>query len=181
MPPAAREERYVALLRGVNVGGKNKIAMVTLAGMFTDFKCRDVATYIQSGNVVFSADAKAVAKVGGFVCASIEKQLGFQTSVIVRSLTDIKRISASNPYKDVEQSHVMFLADEPSAAQVATLDHSRSAPDEFTVVGSEIYLYLPNGAGNSKLTVTYFDSKLKTVGTQRNWRTVQKLRAMMSA
>ena len=92
-----------------------------------------------------------------------------------------------NPFLDLDRDrnldegtlHVMFLSDEPSPNLIAGLDAQRSAPDEFVVTGREIYLHLPNGAAKTKLTNAYFDSKLKTVGTQRNWRTIKTLAEMM--
>jgi len=76
--------------------------------------------------------------------------------------------------------HVLFLAETPSDSAAANLDENRSPPDKFAAVGQDVYLYLPNGAGKTKLTNAYFDSKLLTVSTGRNWRTVNKLLEMMS-
>jgi uncharacterized protein (DUF1697 family) len=178
-------DRYVALLRGVNVGGKNKIAMKSLAALFSDAKCRHVETYIQSGNVVFSADAATARKANAAICSAIQQQFGFQTHIILRNQHEIERIESANPYcnKELppEKLHVVFLADTPTAEKVALLDPNRSLPDEFTVSGSEIFLYMPNGMGKTKLTNAYFDSKLKTVSTARNWRTLQKLLELMRA
>jgi uncharacterized protein (DUF1697 family) len=174
-------ERYVALLRGVNVGGKNKIAMKSLAVLFSDASCHNVETYIQSGNVVFSADAKTAARVGAAICGQIQSQFGFQTHIILRSHQQLARIEASNPYSDLEKCYVAFLAETPAAERIALLDPNRSSPDQFTVSGSEIYLYFPKGVADSKLTNAYFDSKLKTVSTMRNWNTLRKLLAMMAA
>ena len=167
---------FAALFRGVNLGNKNKIAMPALAKIFTDAGARDVQTYIQSGNVVFTAGAKAAQTI----CAKVLTQISFQTNIVLRSQSELQRIEAANPYKDFERSYVMFLADAPAPDRVALLDQNRSAPDEFTVCGSDIYLYLPNGVADSKLTNAYFDSKLKTISTMRNWKTLQKLLAMMA-
>jgi len=168
--------RYVALLRGVNVGGANILPMKDLANLFTQAGCRNVATFIQSGNVVFDGNAKA----GDTVCSMIEAAFGFKTTIILRTLPEMRHIANSNPYKDVEHSHVVFLASEPAPALIAQLYPNRSAPDQFTVLGREIYLHMPNGMGRTKLTNAWFDSKLKTVSTVRNWRTVLKLLAMMA-
>jgi uncharacterized protein (DUF1697 family) len=176
-------DRYVALLRGVNVGGKNKIAMKSLAALFSDARCRRVETYIQSGNVVFSADATTAAKAVAAICSAIRQQFGFQTQIVLRSRNEMERIEGANPYfkagMPLDQLHVSFLADAPAAERVALLDPNRSPPDQFTLSGGEIYLYLPNGGGSTKLTNAYFDSKLKTFSTVRNWRTIQKLLEIM--
>jgi uncharacterized protein (DUF1697 family) len=157
--------------------------MTSLAAMFTAAKCGNVATYIQSGNVVFSADVKVAAKVNALVGKSIREQFGFQTTLLLRSQADIERIEKTNPYfkedLPLDNLYVMFLADQPAPERAAALDPNRSPPDQFTLAGNEIFLYLPNGAGRTKLTNAYFDSKLKTVSTARNWRTLQKLLAMM--
>jgi len=168
--------RYLALLRGVNVGGANILPMKDLANLFTEAGYKNVATFIQSGNVVFDGNAKAAEVVG----SKIESAFGFKTTIILRSLPEMQKIAASNPYTGVEHSHVVFLASEPVPAQIAQLDPNRSAPDQFTVLGREIYLHTPNGMGRTKLTNAWFDSKLKTVSTVRNWRTVLKLLAMMA-
>lgn len=178
-------ERYVALLRGVNVGGKNKILMTDLASLFQDLECRSITTYIQSGNVIFSADAKTAAKANHLICGNIKEQFGFQTTIVLRSQTEIARIEKANPFVNenlpAAKLYVMFLAERPSAKHLSQLGHNRSQPDQFTVIGSEIFLCLSNDAAVTKLTNAYFDAKLKTVSTMRNWRTVQKLSELMRA
>lgn len=174
-------DRAVALLRGINVGGKNLLPMKTLAELFVAAGCMEVKTYIQSGNVVFhSRNAKRAAAT---VREQIAARLGLKVPVVVRSAAEMNKAIRANPFLgrglDEAWLHVMFLDDEPSAAQVADLDEARSPGDEFAVVGREIYLHLPNGAARTKLTNAYFDTRLKTVGTQRNWRTVLTLAEMV--
>lgn len=174
-------EMAVALLRGINVGGKNILPMKALAEMFASAGCSDVKTYIQSGNVVFrSRDAATAATM---VRAEIAERFGFQSPVVVRTATELRRVLERNPFlgRDLDTAwlHVMFLADEPGEELVAGLDPARSPGDEFQVVGREVYLHLPNGAAKTRLTNAYIDAKLKTVGTQRNWRTVVTLAEMI--
>jgi uncharacterized protein (DUF1697 family) len=176
--------RSVALLRGINVGGKHSVPMKELAALFAKCGCSDVATYIQSGNVVFCS--AETAKLDEAVLASrIEKKFGFPVPVILRTADELEAVIRRNPFPkadpDKERMHVSFLASEPTAAQIASLDPNRSPGDTFKVLGREIYMLLPNGAGNSKLTNAYFDSKLKTTSTARNWRTVLKLAEMARA
>jgi uncharacterized protein (DUF1697 family) len=172
---------HVALLRGINVGGKNILPMKDLARIFADAGCENVRTYIQSGNVVFEAPASA--DVCELVTASIEKRFGFQVPVVIRNSAQLRKAIASNPFLktgiDPKSLHVYFLADTPKTAAIASLDPARSSPDVFHVLGSEIYLHLPNGMARTKLTNAYFDSKLSTVCTARNWATVLKLSEMM--
>jgi uncharacterized protein (DUF1697 family) len=166
---------YVALLRGVNVGG-HRLPMKDLAAMFDAAGCGDVRTYIQSGNVVFRAGAPLAKKVPAVIAAAIARKFGFDAPVILRSTKEMLAIARGNPYlragHDIRWLHVVFLADTPARAAITALDPNRSPGDEFTVKGREIYLHLPNGAGRSKLTNQYFDSKLKTISSGRNWNTV---------
>ncbi|CAN5514156.1 DUF1697 domain-containing protein [soil metagenome] len=172
-------ERYVALLRGINVGGKNLVSMKELAAMFTEAGCSEVETYIQSGNVVFSADNAVVKGLAARISQEIEARFGCAVPVLLRSAVEMRMIVEGNPFLAkcvaVELLHVSFLANVPTDAMVAALDTARSPGDRFTVRGREVYLELGNGMGKTKLTNAYFDSKLKTVSTARNWRTVLKL------
>lgn len=176
--------KYVALLRGINVGGKNKISMNELSELFAAAGCTDVETYIQSGNVVFAAKAAALKGMPTTISSAILQRFGYTVPVVVRSAAGMAVVTAANPYlsdaTDEKQLHVYFLAEEPDASRLAALDPRRSQPDEFAVVGREIFLLLPNGMGRTKLTNAYFDAKLSTVCTARNWKTVCRL-AEMSA
>jgi uncharacterized protein (DUF1697 family) len=175
--------KHVALLRGINVGGKNPLPMKELARMFEAADCENVQTYIQSGNVIFDAPAGA-SKICDSVSASIEKRFGYRIPVILRTAPQLRKVIGANPFlkSGVDQKwlHVYFLAQPPGARAIAGLDPARSAPDVFHVIGQEIYLHLPNGMGRSKLTNAYFDAKLATVSTARNWATVLKLAQMMA-
>jgi uncharacterized protein (DUF1697 family) len=168
--------KHVALLRGINVGGKNKLAMKDLCEMFAVAGCTNVETYIQSGNVVFAAEASVLKGLAATISAAILKRFGYTIPVVLRSAKEISLAVAGNPYLNVaadeKQLHTYFLADPPDEERVALLEHRRSEPDEFAVVGQEIYLRLPNGMGRTKLTNAYFDSKLGTTCTARSWATV---------
>jgi uncharacterized protein (DUF1697 family) len=184
MSAAKASRRSVALLRGINVGGKHSLPMKELAALFMKCGCSDVATYIQSGNVVFST-AGSLKLDAATLAGRIEKTFGFAVPVILRTADEFATIIRRNPFPkadpDIERLHVSFLASEPTAEQIASLDPNRSKGDSFRVLDREIYLLLPNGAGASKLTNAYFDSKLKTTSTARNWRTVLKLLEMVRA
>jgi uncharacterized protein (DUF1697 family) len=171
--------RYAAMLRGINVGGKNILPMKDLATLFTKAGARKVETYVQSGNVIFDAAAKAAARFPALIETAIAKQFGFSSPVILRSAEELAKVAKSHPAhvagEDTKPLHVMFLADSPDPKRLADLDPKRSPPDTFTVKGREIYLLLPNGVARSKLTNAYFDSRLGTVTTIRNWNTVLRL------
>lgn len=177
--------RHVALLRGINVGGKNKLPMKDLATLFSAAGCSDVRTYIQSGNVVFSAPAALAKTFPASLEKAIRKKFGFAVPVVVRTDAELARVVSKNPFAKPGRSedgfHVMFLADKPTKSAIASLDPHRSPPDEYTVLDREIYLFCPNGVGKSKLTNAYFDSKLETVSTSRNWRTCRTLLELATA
>ena len=170
---------YVALLRGINVAGKNRLPMKDLRAMFERAGCSDVRTYIQSGNVVFGASAKVAAQVGAQVTAAIAKQLGLKVPVVVRTASELAAVVADNPFlregEALTRLHVAFLAHAPNEAAFAALDPERSPPDRFGLLGRELFLCCPNGMGRTRLTNDYLDRTLGTVSTVRNWNTVLAL------
>ena len=175
----------IALLRGINVGGKNKLPMKDLAAMFREAGCEDVRTYIQSGNVIFRAVPALAKGIPSLISQSIMDRFGYSVPVVVRTARDLQQIVEGNPFAQVEfeanKLLVLFLADVPDSALVESLDPDRSPGDEFAVVGREVFVHYPNGVARSKLTNAYFDSKLSTTSTGRNWRTVSKLLEMATA
>lgn len=166
--------RHVALLRGINVGGKNKLPMKDLAAIFTAAGAKNVTTFIQSGNVIFEGSPKTL-------CAKVEKaiesQFGFRVPIAFRSAEQLEKAVKENPFLHEHEDflHVVFLADLPTAAAVKSLDPARSPGDRFHVLGQEIYLHVPNGMARTKITNAWLDAKLSTVSTARNWRTTLKL------
>ena len=184
---------YVALLRGINVGGKNMLPMRDLAQMFAKAGCTNVQTYIQSGNVIFSANRALAEKVPSVIAKKIAGQFGYTVPVVLRSADEVGDIIQNNPFLKAgarkerdgargdkaltpeDMLHVYFLASLPQTRDVAALDPARSLPDTFVVRGREVYVHLPNGMARTKLSNAWFDSKLATISTARNWRTVLKL------
>ncbi len=176
---------HVALLRGINVGGKNRITMADLSSVFVAAGCGGVRTYIQSGNVVFEAAARTASGLATAISARLEQDFALRSPVVLRTASELAEVARGNPFLSRGQSediaHVMFLADLPDPAAARALDPKRSPPDAFEIVGRDVYLSCPNGIAKTKLTNAYFDSKLKTVSTGRNWRTVMALLAMTAA
>jgi uncharacterized protein (DUF1697 family) len=176
-------DTYLALLRGINVGGKNKLPMKDLIEIFVSHGCENVLSYIQSGNIIFRSGPSVAAEIPTVIAAQITARFGLRVPVVLRTVEELRHVALNNPFLQAgaaeDTLHVMFLADLPSAQRVASLDPDRSPPDAFQVLGREIYLHLPKGVADSKLTNAYFDSKLATTSTGRNWRTVCKLLAMM--
>jgi uncharacterized protein (DUF1697 family) len=176
---AGRTGEWVALLRGVNVGGRHRLSMEALAGYFEEAGCTGVRTVIQSGNVLFRASASVARAAPERVSARIHQEHGHRPPMVVRSAAELAKVAAGNPLLaggcDEELLHVVFLARKPAAAAVAALDPARSLGDRFVVRGSEVFLYLPRGVSGTKLTVDYLDRTLGTMGTWRNWRSVRRL------
>jgi uncharacterized protein (DUF1697 family) len=173
--------KYAALLRGINVGGKNMLPMKDLAGYFGKAGCRDVVTYIQSGNVVFNASGATLKKLPKAISAMIEDGFGHRVPVVIRSHEELAAVVRNNPFPGAiedKRLYVAFLADAPGAEAIAKLDPDRSPPDKFVVLGKEIYMHLLTGAAKTKLTNAWMDSKLSTISTARNWATVLKLHEM---
>lgn len=172
----------IALLRGLNVGGKNRLPMRALAATFEEAGCTRVRTYIQSGNVVFEAPAAVADGLATRVRVSIRERFAIDSPVILRSARELERIGQRHPFErpgtEEKALAVAFLDTRPSNRAVAALEPDRSPGDSFAVRGSEIYLHLANGAARTRLTNAWFDARLGTVSTVRNWRTVRKLAEM---
>jgi len=155
------------------------LPMKDLACLFEDAGCAGVRTYIQSGNVVFSASQAKADKLSARISKAIGDRFGYRTPVVLRSAGELGETIRNNPFLHAGASenflHVMFLGSQPDAGAIAALDPDRSPPDAFVVRGREVYLQCPNGAGTTKLTNAWFDSRLSTISTGRNWRTVLKL------
>lgn len=170
---------HVALLRGINVGGKHKLPMADLVRVFEEAGAADVRTYIQSGNVAFAASARAAKRIAEDVSVAIHERFGFAPPVVVRSAEEMARVLKSNPFAkkgvDAKSLHVGFMERTPTKAAIAGLDPERSPGDRFAIKGRGIYLHLPKGMARTKLTNAYFDSTLGVTSTFRNWRTVAKL------
>jgi uncharacterized protein (DUF1697 family) len=182
--------RYVALLRGINVGGHAKVAMADLRALIADAGHTDIATYIQSGNAVFSdakpagRSAKARAARDADLEADLEgrlaSELGLDIVVMVRSQAELTAVLDANPFAtgEAERTYVMFAKETP-AADLGGLDLARFAPEEVAVRDRQLYLRYPNGLGNAKLTTARLEKAAGTPGTARNWRTTLKLAEML--
>ena len=169
---------YVALLRGVNVGGR-KLPMADLRATFDAIGHTDVRTYIQSGNVVFHAGGAPADKLRADIEAAIAHDSGLDVTVLMRTPAELTRVLKRNPYG--ADAYVTFLDDKPTAKQIAAVDPAPYAPDEFTVDGREIFLRCENGYGRTKINNSFFERKLATRATTRNWNTVQILHEWATA
>jgi uncharacterized protein (DUF1697 family) len=181
---STESDLHVALLRGVNVGGKNRLAMKDLARVCEGLGCRDVRTYLQSGNVVYRAPPELAGGMQTRLRAAMAADLGLDVPVVTRDALGLRAAVEASPFiargLDPATVHVMFLAELPEAPLVAALDRDRSPGDAFEVHAADVHLHLPNGVARSKLTNAWFDARLRTVSTVRNWNTVTALAAMVS-
>ena len=171
--------RYVALLRGINVGGGNMMKMDDLKAMFAGLGFENVVSYINSGNLAFDTKKTAEAKLVDKIEEAVEAKFGKRVDVMVRSRADIERILANNPfdgqYESHKHMHVLFLK-EPMPKEKEKLLRASAFPGEkYDVRDREIYNLLPNGVAGSLLTKGFFEKKPRVSYTGRNWRTVEKL------
>jgi uncharacterized protein (DUF1697 family) len=172
--------RQVVLLRAVNVGSR-KLPMAALRSGLEAAGCTDVVTYIQSGNVVITPPSSKGADLDSWLEGVIGEIAGFNVPVVVRSLTDLEQTVEHNPYPHATgtQCHVVFFAEPPARDVLGKVDVASFAPEACELIGRDLYLYLPNGMGQTKLAVALERSGRKSqspmVGTARNWNTVLKM------
>jgi uncharacterized protein (DUF1697 family) len=169
---------HIALLRGINVGG-NTLAMERLRAVFAELGLGDTRTYVQSGNVLFTASGEA-AGLAELIEARLARETRLPVSVLVRTPRQLGRIVAANPFLketgiDARKLHITFLAERPSKAGLAALGGVQSGADRWRAVGTEVYLHCPDGYGRTKLNNTAIERLLATRATTRNWNTVTTL------
>ena len=168
------------LLRGINVGGHNRVPMADLRALLTAFGCEDVVTYVQSGNVVCRAEGTPEA-LGAKLSAVVATELGLTVPVVGRSTAQWAATVAGNPLlhldDDPKRLHVTFLDEVPEPDRVDALVAEAAAlvPEVLAVSGRDVYLHLPSGYHQAKLTNAFLERRLDRVATARNWRTVLAL------
>jgi uncharacterized protein (DUF1697 family) len=172
--------RYVALLRGINVGGHRKVPMADLRRLLEGLGYTNVATLLQSGNAVFTSKEENPARVVTQIETALAGKLGFEVAVVLRTRDELAAAIEANPLAGAEEAPsrflVAFLSGLPDTRRLQELDPAAYLPDEFRVVGREIYGRFPNGVGESKLaTVLLAKARLGVTPTTRNWSTVTKL------
>lgn len=172
--------RYVALLRGINVTGRNMIKMETLRATFESLGLRNVESYINSGNLAFDCAKASEAKLVAKLEEAIKNDFGMSISVMVREQAAIADVLANNPFagqfETHKQMHVLFMRDEMPADKQAALAEHQTDREKFAVKGREIYAMLLDGLAESVVfRKNFIEGKLKTAITGRNWRTVQKI------
>jgi uncharacterized protein (DUF1697 family) len=176
--------QHIVLLRGINIGSRNRIAMPALRAALEDAGFGDVRTYLQSGNVVLSGNTKADA-VARKVQRVIAKEFGLDIAVVTRTRAQLAKVVELNPLakvaKNPKRYQVSFLAAQPSRAVVRRVEQAAAAKERVAVHGREIYAWHPDTVARSKLWALLAGQSLGVTATARNWTTVQKLLELADA
>lgn len=169
---------YIALFRGINVGGKNILPMKELVIILEDLGCQNIKTYIQSGNVVFESNDDDTSRLSNTISDEIRKRRGFAPNVLLLSFEELEKAIANNPFPEAENDpkalHFGFLASAPEQPDLKTLESLRGENERFQLIDNIFYLYAPDGVGRSKLAANT-ERLLGVPMTDRNWRTVGKI------
>jgi uncharacterized protein (DUF1697 family) len=180
--------RYLALLRGINVGGRAKVAMTDLRELAAALGHTEVGTYIQSGNLLFTSADADVVSLADTLEAEIAARLGVRPAVVVISATDLAQVIKDNPFPDEanpKSLHAVFRRDAVDSDGIATVAaavqraRDSGSRDDAVVVGRTLFLRTPDGLGRSDLAARLARSSVQSAGTARNWATVTKLMAML--
>ncbi len=171
-------KRYIALLRGINVGGKNPLPMAELVALLESLGASDITTYIQSGNAVFRAERPDAAQLAGKLAAAILKRRGFLPHVLVLGLDAMEQAIAQNPFHEAESDpatlHLGFLDAVPAKPDLETMERMRKANERFHLADRVFYLHAPEGVGRSKLAASA-ENLIGVPMTSRNWKTVRTI------
>lgn len=173
-------ETKIAILRGINVGGKRKILMADLKILMQDLGYENIKTNIQSGNMIFETGEKQQnEQLAEKIESAILKQFDFQVPVLVLSKNEIESAIANNPFytaeADINKLHLTFLDKIPERDKQEQLETVNYNPDQFKIIGKNVFIYCDGSYHKSKLTNNFFEKKLKVKATTRNWKTVLKL------
>lgn len=173
----------IAMLRGVNVGGHNKIKMEELRALCKTLNLRDACTYVQSGNLIFKTDERDLARLAKRLQDAIERKFGFRPDVMLRTAAEMREVIRRNPFakrRGIEPSRLLvtFLASEPASDAREMAGEIETAPEELRMERREVYIYFPNGMARPKVSWSTIERILKTSGTGRNWNSVTKILEM---
>lgn len=170
----------IALLRGVNVGGHNKIKMEELRALCKSLKLRDACTYVQSGNLIFKTDERDLELLAKRLQHAIERKFGFGPDTFLRTAAEMRDVIARNPFakrRGIEPNRLLvtFLAGEPAPEARQKAAQLETAPEELRMDRREVYIYYPHGMARPKVSWATIERTLQTSGTGRNWNSVQKM------
>ena len=173
----------ISLLRGVNLASYNRIDMSALRALYESLGLRDAQTYVQSGNVIFRAEARDVHGLPARIEKEIDRRFGIRTDIILRTSSELRDVVARNPFAgrrdmDPRKLLVTFLAGDPDAEGRKKVLAIKAEPEEFYIDGREVYIYYANGLARPKLSWSAIAKSLKTPGTGRNWNSVTRMLEM---
>ena len=171
-------QHYIALLRGINVGGHRKVPMAALRQLMSDLNFKNVKTYIQSGNIIFLPDEKhPETQLAKIISNAILEDFGFEVPVVVKTADAIKKAVEANPFsaEATETLHLTFLSEIPKPGYVDALNSTDFLPDQFIIQEAYAYLHIPGKYHKTKISNAFFEKKLSINATTRNWNTVLKL------
>ncbi len=177
---------YIALLRGVNIGGHKKVAMADLRALLSRLGFEDPQSLLQSGNLAFRGKQQSIATLEQVLESEIKKRLSVETMVFIRTAKDMQTVVSGNPFpgeaeRDPGHLAVMFLRSAPAPADVKALQKSHPGPEVLRSEGRQAYVTYPNGFAKTRLTLPVIEKALKSKGTGRNWNTVVKLASVDAA
>jgi uncharacterized protein (DUF1697 family) len=171
----------VSFLRGINMTGHNSVKMKDLSELYKDLGFSNILTYIQSGNVIFSASEKNTdEEISEIIKIGIRERFGYNIAVMIRTVVEMKNLISANtftgePEFDITKSAVILINKVPDTEKVKALTLIDTAPDRFKISGREIFIYCPDGFGKTKLYANFFDKRLGVEGTTRNWKTINTM------
>ncbi|MEI8272742.1 MAG: DUF1697 domain-containing protein [Paludibacter sp.] len=174
---------WISIVRGINVGGRNAIKMIDLRDLFIQLGFSDVRSYIQSGNIIFDSnliDSKSIEKS---ISEGILKRFGFAVQIVLLDEETLREILKNNPFshdsfRDKACMHITFLSENPDKSLIDKIIDGNYGSDEFYCKNKVIYLYCPKGYGNTKLSNSFFENKLKLTATTRNLKTATEILLM---
>jgi uncharacterized protein (DUF1697 family) len=168
---------YISMLRGINVGGHNRISMDALKKLYASLGLKDVVTYMQSGNAIFRSSIGDEGVLAKQITDRIKSDLKLDVPVVIRKSEHLHKIIKGNPFADQDLSkvHVAFMSETVKNPPVHELEKTAGKDEKFQVSGSEVYMYLPHGVSKTKLSNSHIEKKLKVSATMRNWNTVNRL------
>lgn len=173
--------KQIAILRGINVGGRRKILMWDLKELFLKLGFSNIQTYIQSGNIIFeTSDSGSNIIIANEIEETIQKKYDFQVPVIVLSSNEFHDAISDNPFLkekriEIDRLHLTFLKELPSDEKLQKIKTVDVTPDQFEIKNKNVFIYCSDKYSKSKLTNAFFENKLKVSATTRNWKTVMKL------
>jgi uncharacterized protein (DUF1697 family) len=171
--------RYIVLLRGINVSGKNKLQMADLRLLLESLGYKNIKTYIQSGNLLLNS-SEDKATVSEKIENAIFKKFTYTVPVIIKTINEWEKIITDNPFS-VEKEKIIAFVILSTKPENKMIDFKKSENDQFALIEDVVYLFCPNGFGKSKLTNSLFEKKLKVTATTRNYKTSIKLLELAKA